>query len=180
MTKNHKIITATVIVLVIVSASLAVYFKYFSAPDPSKMDDSQVRAFMKSEDFNSMPRQERWAFMGQLMDSRVNNYYKLPAQDRTKYLDKIIDEMSTMRQNFRPRDPNRGDPNQWRQRAQRNNTPDQRRARRESQDPQQTAMRRAFMNDLRNRMQQRGIQMPGRGFGGGQGRTGAGGGGPRS
>ncbi|OHB45271.1 MAG: hypothetical protein A2178_01180 [Planctomycetes bacterium GWC2_49_10] len=164
MNRKKWIIAACIVAALVVSSSLAIHF-YNSPPDPSKMTSQQIMDYAKSEDFNNLPREQRGEFFRQAMDSRVNNYFSTPPEERTKYLDKVIDEMGAMR-NQRPpqmRDRRPPDPNMF-QRF-RNAKPSERRAMRESRDPEQSARQRMFFNALRQRAQERGIQMPGRGGG---------------
>jgi len=163
-TQNKWIIAACVVIAAAVTGSAAYYFKHRGGPDPAKMNSEQVRTYMESQDFNSLPREQRREFFTKVMDSRVQGYFNTPVQDRDKYLDKIIDDM----QNFRPRnfDPQRvrdsnRDPNRMQQMQQRfsNRSPEQSRARREMRDPVQDAKRREFFMALRGRTQARGIQM---------------------
>jgi hypothetical protein len=167
-TQNKWIIAACVVIVVLATGSTAYYFTHRGEPDPAKMSSEQIQTYMQSPDFNNMPREQRREFFGKVMDSRVQGYFNTPAQDRDKYLDKIIDDMQNFRpRNFDPqrvRDPNR-DPNRMQQF--RNTTPEQRRARRETRDPVQDAKRREFFMALGARAQSRGIQMGGRGGGGG-------------
>ena len=151
--------------VVIVSGGVAAYF-YPSAPNPANMTNDQIMKYVRTEDFNSQPRETKRQFFRQVMDNRVNTYFSLTPEEKPKYLDKIIDEMSSMRsqtqtptQNFGERrrfDPNRRlDPNTFRNF--RNMKPAERRARREQRDPEQSVRARIFFNDLRARMQERGI-----------------------
>ena len=167
--KKWTVIIA-VAAVVIVSGGAAAYF-YSSAPNPVKMTSDQIMKYVRTEDFNSQPRETKRQFFRQVTDNRVNTYSSLAPEEKPKYLDKIIDEMSSMRsqtqarnQNFTERrrfDPNRPlDPNTFRN--SRNMKPADRRARREQRDPEQSVRARAFSNDLRARMQERGIAPMGR------------------
>jgi hypothetical protein len=159
------IVIIVVSAVVIVSGGVAAYF-HSSVPNPAKMTSDQIMKYVRTEDFNSQPREAKRQFFRQVMDNRVNTYSSLSPEEKPKYLDKIIDEMSSMRtqtqtpnQNFgeqRRFDPNRRpDPNTFRNF--RNMKPAERRARREQRDPEQSARAMVFFNDLRARMQERGI-----------------------
>ncbi|MCX5634881.1 MAG: hypothetical protein NTW55_03440 [Planctomycetota bacterium] len=162
--KKWTVVIAVSAVL-IVSGGVAAYF-YSSGPNPAKMTTDQIMKYVRTDDFNSLPREAKGQFFRQVMDNRVNTYSSLSPEEKPKYLDKIIDEMSSMRsqtraqnRNFGERqrfDPNRRpDPNTFRN--SRNMKPADRRARREQRDPEQGARARIFFNDLRARMQERGI-----------------------
>ena len=164
------IVIVVVSAVVIVSGGVAAYF-YPSGPNPAKMTGDQIMKYVRTDDFNSLPREAKGQFFRQVMDNRVNTYSSLPPEEKPMYLDKIIDEMSSMRsqtqaqnQNFtggRRFDPNRRpDPNTFRNF--RNMKPAERRARREQRDPEQSVRARIFFNDLRARMQERGIAPMGR------------------
>jgi hypothetical protein len=168
--------------LAIVTAGAAAYFfKGCTVPDPAKMTADQIQTFITSQDFNSLPREQKRAFFEKAMDMRVENYFNSPPEDKTAYLDKIIDERENLRPP-RPPDANQPppnpDPNMMRnfQRP----TGEQMRARREMMDPVKEAKRREFFGALRARSQQRGIQMgpPGGPGGGGPGGPPPGGGPP--
>ncbi|OHB57356.1 MAG: hypothetical protein A2Y07_11895 [Planctomycetes bacterium GWF2_50_10] len=169
MNIKNKWFAAAAIIIVIVSSSLVAYF-YSSGPDPAKMTSDQIAKYIQSEDFNSLSHEQRRDFMHQAMDSRVNTYYSLPPDERTKYLDKVIDDMAALRRQGPPpqmRDRMR-DPNSLRNRFQNASAAD-RRARRETRDPEQSFRQRQFFQAMRTRMGQRGMQMPRFGPGGGGG-----------
>jgi hypothetical protein len=169
------IIAVCVAIAVLTTGAAAYYFKYIGGgPDPAKMSSEQIRTYVQSPDFNNMPRAQRRVFFEKVMDSRMQGYFNTPLQERDNYLDKIIDDMQNFRPNFdrqRFRDPNR-DPNRMQQMQQRfrNATPQQRRLREEMRDPVKDQMRRKYYRALRTRAEARGIQMGGRGPGGGGGR----------
>jgi len=102
------------------------------------------------------------------MDYQVNEYFTLPADKRTAYLDKMIDEMEARRRAramrgedpnspFRFFDPNSrpNDPNERQRRRQMARNAENRRARMESIDPLTRAKRAAFREAMRARRQQR-------------------------
>lgn len=127
---------------------------------------------------------------------RMDAYFATPAKDRDKYLDKLIDEMQKRMKEMEARRaanppttrPDRGD------RGNRGNGPTTRpegergdrgpgggRGNADNTSPVQRAQRGEFMAAMQRRMQERGIQMRGRGGwgggGGGGGGRGPGGGG---
>jgi len=165
--KKKWILVSAVAAVVIASGGVAAYF-YSRPPNPAKMTGEQIAKYVSSPDFNNLPREQRGQFFRQAMDSRVNTYFSLTEDQRPQFLDKVIDDMAAMRNQFqnRTRDPNRRpDPNAFRNF--RNMKPAERRAMREQIDPEQMARARTFFNALRARAQERGIQMGG--FGGGRG-----------
>ncbi len=207
MTKKSKTILIAVIVLAAgMVIAVPVAMRWAGKPNFSKMSPRQVREYFDSNDFrdaNEQTRREVRERMGEVMMARmttqVNGYFALPEGDqRTAYLDKIIDEMQAARAEFLARrDPNRppdandfrrfGPPDangrprfgrrraNGRQRPQIN--PEMMRARSERFSADTRVRMMQFSRDLFNRMQQRGIQGPmmgpggpGRGFGGRPGR----------
>jgi hypothetical protein len=167
MKARKTVIMIGYICLAIITAGTAAYFfKSCTTPDPAKMTAAQIQTFITSQDFNSLPREQKRAFFEKAMDTRVENYFNTLVENRTEYLDKIIDE----RKNSPPPDANRPppgpDPNMMRNFKM--PTPEQMRARKEMRDPVKEAKRREFFDALRARSQQRGIQIgPPGGPGGG-------------
>jgi hypothetical protein len=203
MTKKSKTILTAIVVLaacVVVAIPIAVHWA--SKPNFSKMSPQQIREYFDSNEFrdaNEQTRREIREQMGEAMEIRMaaqaNGYFALPeGNQRTAYLDKIIDEMQARRAEFLARrDPNRppdgndfgrfGPPDansrlrfsqrgaSGRQRPQIN--PERMRARSERLSADTRVQIIQFRRELFNRMQQRGIQGPmmgpggpGRGFGG--------------
>lgn len=160
-------------------------------PSPDGFD--QVRKAVDSGQFTwDQMRQAGREAWEKAEKERMTAYFNTPAKDRDKYLDKLIDEMQkrmkefeAMREKMGPTTrPNWGD----RQRGDGPTTrPDGERRERgmggpggrgDSTSPVDRAMNQEFRAALFKRMQERGIQMPGRGFGGfGGGRGGGPGGG---
>jgi len=204
MAKKRKITLITAIVLFAgVAIAVPVAIKHYSEPNFSNMNPRQIRQYFDSNEFRDanedqrrLVREKMRDAMEARMDKEVNGYFALPEGDqRTAYLDNIIDEMQARRAEFmanrdtnrfdpnRPFDPNRFrdpnrpfDPNRFNrfangQRQQMN--PEQMRDRAgggRSADSRVKQMQ--FRRAMADRMAQRGIQM---GFGG---RGGFGGGGP--
>jgi hypothetical protein len=114
----------------------------------------------------------------QQMNQQVDDYFKLPPEQRTKYLDRMIDEAQARRAS---RGPGRSGPDtratqgrpQGEQRVDqpgrggRGFDPGRMRRRIENTDPQTRARREAFFKAMRQRMQERGIEPRG-GPGGGR------------
>ncbi len=144
--------------------------------DFSGQTPEQIRAYLRSKDFNSLDEQARRdigrAARMQMMEYRVNEYFGTPEDNRTAYLDKVIDEMQARRAEFRARRADANDPNdqQRRQRRQFARGAENQRVRMESVDPLTRAKRAAFRDAMRARMQERGINPPGPGGGGGRDR----------
>ena len=156
-----------------------------------------------NEDTRRQVREQMFEAMQARMEKQVNGYFALSeGEKRTAYLDNVIDEMQARRAEFLARrDPNRPfdpngfrdpngppgfgprDPNGFRRFAQRGQNAGQRpranpemmreRSGRMTADMRVKTMQ--FRRDMRERMQQRGIQGPMMGPGG---RGGFGGGGP--
>jgi len=98
------------------------------------------------------------------MNNRIEKYFKLPVEQRTAYMDEMIDGMQRRMSQPRRRPPT------TRPRAERSMTrPSRRRRRRdiarfrrryESSDPVRRAQRVEFFKALRKRMEERGISWP--------------------
>jgi hypothetical protein len=205
--KTRKIVIASaVLVSIAVAVPLAISYRRHH-PNFSKMTPREIRQYFDSNSFrdaNENARREIFEQMGEAMQARmeaqVTGYFAQAAgEDRTAYLDNIIDEMQARRAEFmanrdpnRPFDPNRfgppdsNDPNRRPRFAMRGQmTPGQRprinaernrvRSSRTTADMQVKSAQ--FRKDLMNRMQQRGNQMP-MGRPGGPGGGGGGFGGP--
>jgi hypothetical protein len=196
MTKKRKKITIAIIILLVITAiGVTMAVSHYSKPDFTKMTPQQIRQYFDSNEFrdaNEDKRREAFDQMREAMEARMekqaNEYAALSADEKTVYLDKIIDEMEARRaardandangppdpnrfRRFGPRDPNfmqrqgqqarqfrRPDPSRMRERSERIGT--------------DTRIQMAqFRQDLMNRMQERGIQMGpgGRGGPGGPG-----------
>lgn len=198
--KKKIAIIAAAVAVVVLSASGGLYFTLkggdetdefgrrrrwndANMPNPDKQSAKQIIDFRNSERYKKLSQREQMMYTmasgRKLMDYHIDTYFTLPKEQQTQYIDKLIDEMQSMRGNFeqmrreRPRrdanDPNR----QARQseRAARRANPSNARARGESGTPLQRAQRSQFMQAMQKRMQQRGISMPGGGpggFGGGR------------
>jgi hypothetical protein len=155
--------------------------------DFSNQTPDEIRGYLRSAEFRKLDEQTRremaqLAFR-QMQERRINDYFALPANQRTAYLDKLIDEMEVRRKEraLRGNDPNSqfgffdpnsrsNDPNarqRRRQQRQAMRTPENQRARREAIDPLTRAKMAAFRAALGARMSARGISAPG---GGGRGR----------
>ena len=165
--KINKIIVLSVCGLLVVAVISAGAFWFLRNEKKSQLRDfsgqtpEQIRAYLRSKDFNSLDDQTR-RMVGRaariaMMNYRVNEYFSLPENKRTAYLDKMIDEIEARRAEFQARRP---DPNDRRLRQFRRNAEAQR-ARMESVDPLTRAKREAFREAMRTRMQQRGINSDG-------------------
>jgi hypothetical protein len=158
-------------------------------PNPNKQTGQQILAYMDSAEFKRLSAREQFRYMGagqeKVMQYEMDTYFSLPnEQQKTAYLDKIINRMQAQRTEFeqmrqqrppRRRDANEpNDPNRPRfgPGGGRTFSASNMRARSEQGTPTQRAQRDAFMQAMRQRMQQRGITMPGPGGGRGGGRGG--------
>ncbi len=179
MRTNKIIILSLCAVIIAAAAGSSFWFLKIRQHNHKQIDFSgqtpeQIRAYLRSKDFNSLDEQARRdigrAARIEMMEYRVNEYFNQPDDKRTAYLDKMIDEMQARRGEFRARRPDANDPNdRRRQRRQFARGAEDQRARMESVDPMTRAKRAAFREAMRTRMQQRGINPPG-GGGGGRGR----------
>ena len=121
------------------------------------------------------------------MDQRIQEYVTASADQKQAIIDRHIEEMQKEREQReaqreqmdrqhdpnRPRDPNQArDPNRPRRPDFASMSPQERKTRSESRDPDKQAQRMAYFSALRARATERGIQMP-------WGPPGAGRGGPR-
>jgi hypothetical protein len=148
--------------------------KAFDAAREGKISREQAREIM----------QESWE---KRMDKQLDDYFALPEKDRTKYLDKQIDEMQARMREWQSRaatQPSRRPTTGPATRPNRDRGGDQvarMRGRIETGDPARKAQRAEYMAAMRQLMAQRGIQGPGGGgrggWGGGGGFRGGGGGG---
>jgi hypothetical protein len=192
--KNKTILIVALVVGTAITATLAV--RHYSKPDFAKMSPQQRREYFDSNEFrdsNEDKKREIREQMGEAMQARMeaqaNEYFALSSDQKTVYLDKIIDEMQTRRAEFLardangPPDPNRfrrfgpadanrprfgqGGPN-MRQRPRAN--PERRRERSSRMSADTRVKMDQFRRDMMNRMQERGVQIgPGRGGFGGPG-----------
>jgi hypothetical protein len=174
--KTNKVIILSACSLLVVVVAAAGSFWFLRSEKKSQLKDfsgqtpEQIRAYLRSKDFNSLDNQTR-RMVGrtariEMMECRVNEYFNLPEDKRTVYLDKLIDEMQARRAEFRAQRPDANDPNdRRRQRRQFARGAEDQRARMESVDPLTRAKRAAFRDAMRARMQQRGINGPGGGGG---------------
>jgi hypothetical protein len=181
MTKKSKTILIVTIVLAAgVAIAVPVAMHWENKPDFSKMSPRQIREYFDSNEFrdaNEQTRDEIRERIGEAMEARMaaraREYFALPeGDDRTAYLDKIIDEMQARRAEFLagrdPNDPNRppdaNDPNARQRRNFRGRfgrlNPERMRARSEMTSAVVRAQMIQFSQALFTRMQQRGIQGP--------------------
>jgi hypothetical protein len=197
--KNKTILIVALVVGTAITATLAV--RHYSKPDFTKMSPRQIREYFDSNQFrdaNEDKRREIREQMGEAMQARMeaqaNEYFALSSDQKTVYLDKIIDEMEARRAEFLARDANGPpDPNRFRRFGPRDpNSPRRQMGQqaRQFRMPEPSRMRERserisadtrvkmmqFRQDMMNRMQERGIQNPM--MGGPGGRGGFGGGGP--
>ncbi len=205
MTKKSKTILIVIIALVAsVAVAVPLAVRHYRKPNFAKMTPRQIREYFDSNEFRDANEDVRREVRGQMfaamrtrMTAQVNGYFALPeGEQRTVYLDKIIDEMQTRRAEFLSRrDPNRppdangppgfGPPDANRPRFGQRSANGRQRPRinperireRSSGISADTRVKMIqFRRDLFNRMQERGIEGPmmgrrgpGRGFGPGPG-----------
>jgi len=154
--------------------------------DPRKMRDAVDAGKITREE----GREAMQTMFEQRMDKQMDDYFalKTPA-DRTKYLDKLIDEQEARRKEWEQRAATQPSTRPWRRPTTQSTTqpttrpnrpfdPTRQLDRVQGGNPVRKAQRAEFMAAMRQRMMQRGIQ-PGRGGGWGGGGRGPGGGGGR-
>jgi hypothetical protein len=157
-------------------------------PDMHKKSPKEIADYTKSAAYKNLTSQQQMHYMmengRQMMEYQMDTYFATPKEQRTAYLDQMIDQMQAMRKDMeqmrsqmpdRPRDVN--DPNrQARQqaRAARMADPSNARSGAERGTALQRAQREQFRSAMEARMKQRGITMP-RGPGSGPGGGGPGG-----
>jgi hypothetical protein len=153
-------------------------------PDPEKLREALQKPDLTEEQRHEIEHSMRQVFEAQL-DSRVQDYFKAPENEKLAILDKQIDEFEKRRKEWEDRrkqeeerraqagerqdGPTSQPAHDWRQQQ---STPQERKARSESRSADQMAQRMAYFAAVRARAEARGIQMP---FGPG-GRGGPGGG----
>jgi len=150
-------------------------------PNTDKQSAQEILSYMDSAAFKQLRPQQRmrYAFQGgeKVLDYQMDTYFSLPAEQKTPFLDQMIDKMQAMRNDMeqarasmprRPPDANgqNGPRGQSRQNAQggrgggRTPDPSRMRARSERGTPEQRAKREQFFTDMRKRAEQRGIPVP--------------------
>jgi len=190
--KNKTILIAAIVLAAGIAIAVPIAVKHYSKPDFTKMSPRQIREYFDSNQFrdaNEDKRREIRQQMGEAMQARMeaqaNEYCALSSDQKTVYLDKIIDEMQARRAEFLARDANGPpDPNRFRRFGPRDpNSPRRQQGQqgRQFRMPEPSRMRERserisadtrvkmsqFRRDMMNRMQERGIQMgPGGGRGG--------------
>jgi hypothetical protein len=116
MTKKSKTILIVTIVLAAgMAIAVPIAVRHFSKPDFSKMNPRQIREYFDSNQFrdaNEDTRRQMGEQIGEAMrarmESEVKGYFALAEENRTAYLDKIIDErQARMAEFFAGRDANR-------------------------------------------------------------------------
>jgi hypothetical protein len=114
--KNKTVLTVTIILAAGVTVVVLIAEHWASKPNFSRMNPRQIREYFDSNEFrdaNEETRREVRRQVGEAMraemTTRVNGYFALPeGEQRTAYLDKMIDEMQARRAEFlAERDPNR-------------------------------------------------------------------------
>ncbi len=205
-TKNKTIMIAAIVLAAGLAIAVPITVKHYSKPDFAKMSREQIRDYIDSNQFRDANEDKRREIRDEIgeamrakMEAQANEYAALPDAEKTVYLDKIIDDMEARRAEFAARDANGPpDPNRFRrlgprdpnfmrrpqgQQARQFRAPEPSRMRERSSRMSADSMVKMnqFRRDLRDRMQERGVQMgPGGrgGFGGPGGPGGGPGGGP--
>jgi hypothetical protein len=108
MTKKRKTILIITIALAAgMAIAVPIAVRHFSKPDFSKMNPRQIREYFDSNQFrdaNEDTRRQMGEQIGEAMRARmtaeVKGYFALAEENRTAYLDKIIDGMQARRAEF--------------------------------------------------------------------------------
>jgi hypothetical protein len=150
-------------------------------PDPAAQSREQIIETLGSEEFRSLQTQQRRDYarkaFRQVMHKTVDEYFELPDEKKTAYLDKVIDQRHRRREQRRQRfsrqnDNARSEDRPERQAAGDDQKPQNRRPRRrersagsirgfsERMDSATRAKFVQFRKDMRARMQQRGMDTP--------------------
>lgn len=182
--KNTIIASAVASVLLIGSVWGGV--KLYGKPHPARVDlsgksEQEIRTYMESEEFKKLDRgaqrQYSRAAMGQAMETRMTQFFETPPEQRTAYLDKMIDDMQERMKQRPPREAraggggpsshvsgsNQGDASQQgsgqnaRSGGSTRRGPEGMRARQERSTPEQRAKRTEFFEAMQSRMKERGI-----------------------
>ncbi len=143
-----------------------------------------MRSTFQREDLTDEQRRQAGRNMRRvmmdMMDKNISEYHDAPEDGKQAVLDRQIDDfterMKEMQERRAQRERERAadgeEPESEEQRRERfrsrmgSQTREQRKARSESSDPDKMAQRMGYMQAMRKRMQERGIEMPGRGHGG--------------
>ena len=179
MKVNKKIIITVCTAAAVASSVLAFHYSH-TTPDLASKTPEQIRRYFDSNEFRNLDERTRRERIGNIMQAvmtkRAEDYCALPAEKQIAYLDKIIDDMESRRNQspfggIRP-DGNRppffggmppdGNRPGRRQQGQLRRRPSAANMRaRSEQTSAQTRLNMAiFRRDMRKRMEQRGISFP--------------------
>jgi len=105
---NRKLII--IISVAVVSVTTGAFFLFGGkgkgkTPNPRLQKPDEIRQYLRSEEFRNLDPNDRRAYARQafmqMTTQRVEEYAKVPAEQRIAYLDKVIDEMQARREQFR-------------------------------------------------------------------------------
>lgn len=182
---RKNIVIASTVAAVLVIGTVWGGVKLYGKDRPVRIDlsgksEEQIRAYMESEEFKKLDREVRHQYgraaMEQAMEKRMNGFFEVAPEQRTAYLDKMIDEMQERRRQMPPRGAGdrSGEPRpqvsgqnqaeggspqsgQARRGGGARRGPEGMRARQERSTPEQRAKRTEFFEAMRNRMKERGL-----------------------
>jgi len=164
------ILIASAVIAVSATAGTLFWHARSAANALSKKSPEQLMEYFRSEEFHNLDENARREQLAAMFRNRmlrpVKEYYALPEDQRTAYLDKTIDERQERFRQFRDNPPRfrtrRSDPNDRsaRDRSRRMRSPENTRARSDYINAETRAEMMQFRRDMRNRMRQRGIDMP--------------------
>lgn len=131
-----------------------------SGRDVDLGDKTKLRDYIASEEFKEMPRERQRRFFRKLrsdeFQKRLEEYSRLTEEQKKQYLDTFIDMMEKRRKAMEKKEGEEAARKKMRRRM----DPERMRARSEKRSPEQRAQRAEFFNDLKNRMEERGMDPP--------------------
>lgn len=188
MKTNKKLIITISAVLISLAAGSVVWQvgRQPELPDVTGKKPEQILEYFQSDEFRNLDPNTRRDYarraFGQMMTQRAKEYCELPPEERTAYLDELIDDMQSRRREFesrrgefgprprgrgfmRPRNGEQGGEQDGGQDGEQDRRPPRRprrgpedmRARRERIDPTSRAQMSAFRRAMGERMRQRGM-----------------------
>ena len=186
MTRKSVIaVSSAAVCIVVFSAVSAISLRGGKEPDFTDKKPEEIEAYFESDAFRSMNRKDQIAIKRkayapiirqkeQAFIEQAQTYSQLPPQQKVVYLDRMIDKMVRNAEQKRANAPKRmqgtqikGDSIKTNQPSSANKTfaPENYRAATEKMTPEIRAYILGLKEALRDRMEQRGIEIPGQGFG---------------
>lgn len=165
ITKNKKLVsTAAAIILTCLVCAALINNGLKKIPDLSDKTPEQAMKFFQSDKFREMSREDKRRthrqFFRQQITKTADEYYNLPEDQKKEYLDNLIDRIQMMRQRRQQRHASDGterEQNHQRRGGRRNRSPERFRQRVERVPPETRAKMTKLMQDMHQRMQERGM-----------------------